>query len=238
MSVGTSLQQVRTDAGLSVPQLAARTRIPASVIEDLERDNFATAGGPAYARGHIRTITRICNVDADPILAQFESQTIPLSKSIRDLLNDTNVTKAKPERKPLSWKALSGVAAGIVAAVLVGTTIFSGSETSTVTSSSSSTSEKSDGAVAKRTSGVEVILSGVNGLSWVAVSDSTGSNRFSGRIRQGESQTFTDNQLLYLVIGNAGAINLKVNGEDLGIAGKVGEVVRLEFGPQATSQQG
>ena len=109
---------------------------------------------------------------------------------------------------------------------------------STVTSSSSSTSEKSDGAVAKRTSGVEVILSGVNGLSWVAVSDSTGSNRFSGRIRQGESQTFTDNQLLYLVIGNAGAINLKVNGEDLGIAGKVGEVVRLEFGPQATSQQG
>ena len=81
-------------------------------------------------------------------------------------------------------------------------------------------------------------LTGVNGLSWVAISDSTGTTQYSGRIRQGEAKTFTDNQLLYLVIGNAGAINLKVNGEDLGVAGKVGEVVRLEFGPQSQNQQG
>jgi hypothetical protein len=50
--------------------------------------------------------------------------------------------------------------------------------------------------------------------------------------------TFTDNQLLYLVIGNAGAIQLIVNGEDLGVPGKVGEVLRLEFGPQALANQG
>ena len=238
MSVGTSLQQVRSQSGMTVAQLAARTRIPASVIEDLERDNFATSGGAAYARGHIRTIARVCAVDPEPILSQFESQTIPLSKSIRDLLNDTNATVAKPIRKPLSWKALSGIAAGVVAVALIGSSIFSGSNSSTVTSSSNNSSSQGDGAVAKRTNGVDVVLTAVNGLSWVAVSDSTGTNRFSGRIRQGESQSFSDNQLIYLVIGNAGAINLKVNGEDLGIAGKVGEVVRVEFGPQAQSQQG
>jgi cytoskeletal protein RodZ len=238
MSVGSSLQEVRSRSGLTVQQLAARTRIPASVIEDLERDNFATSGGPAYARGHIRTIARICNVDAQALLSQFESQTIPLSKSIRDLLNDTNVTKAKPERKPLSWKALSGIAAGVIAIVVIGTSLFSGSTPNTVTLPSSSNAKKSDGAVAKRTSGVDVTLTAVNGLSWVAVSDSTGAERFSGRIRQGESQSFSDNQLIYLVIGNAGAIRLTVNGEDLGVAGKVGEVVRLEFGPQANSKQG
>ena len=238
MSVGSSLQQVRAQSGLTIQQLAARTRIPASVIEDLERDNFATSGGPAYARGHIRTIARVCNVDADLLLSQFESQTIPLSKSIRDLLNDTNVTKAKPERKQLSWKALSGIAASGVAILLVGTTIFSGSSSQNVTSPSTSSSQKSDGAVAKKTNGVNVTLTAVNGLSWVAVSDSTGAERFSGRIRQGESQSFSDNQLIYLVIGNAGAIKLNVNGEDLGVAGKVGEVVRLEFGPQANTKQG
>ena len=239
MSVGSSLQEVRERSGLSVTQLATRTRIPASVIQDLEKDNFSTSGGPAYARGHIRTIARICNVDVEPILSQFESQTIPLSKSIRDLLNDTNVTKAKPERKPLSWRALSAIA-GVVALFVIGGTLLSSNNSNpqkTPSVAESSTS-KSDGAVAKRTNGVDVTLTAVNGVSWIAVSDSTGASRFSGRISQGDSKSFSDNQLIYLVIGNAGAIKITVNGEDLGLAGKVGEVVRLEFGPQANSKQG
>ena len=237
MSVGTSLKEIRKSAGFSVDQLSARTRIPTSVIEDLERDNFSTCGGPTYARGHIRTIARICGVVDSEVLAAFESQTIPLSKSIRDLLNDTSATAAKKERKPLSWKALGGVAAGVFAFALVGVGIISSGNNNSVTvTSNSETSENSP--VAEKRNGVEVKLTGVNGLSWVAISDSTGTTQFSGRIRQGEERTFSDNQLLYVVIGNAGAINLTVNGEDIGVPGSVGEVVRLEFGPQASTNQG
>jgi len=237
MSVGTSLKEMRKSAGFSVDQLSARTRIPTSVIEDLERDNFSTCGGPTYARGHIRTIARICGVVDSEVLAAFESQTIPLSKSIRDLLNDTSATSAKKERKPLSWKALGGVAAGVFAFALVGVGIISSGNNNSVTvTSNSETSENSP--VAAKRNGVEVKLTGVNGLSWVAISDSTGTTQFSGRIRQGEERTFSDNQLLYVVIGNAGAINLTVNGEDIGVPGSVGEVVRLEFGPQASTNQG
>lgn len=237
MSVGTSLKEMRKSAGFSVDQLSARTRIPTSVIEDLERDNFSTCGGPTYARGHIRTIARICGVIDSEVLAAFESQTIPLSKSIRDLLNDTSATAAKKERKPLSWKALGGVAAGVFAFALVGVGIISSGNNNSVTvTSNSETSENSP--VAAKRNGVEVKLTGVNGLSWVAISDSTGTTQFSGRIRQGEERTFSDNQLLYVVIGNAGAINLTVNGEDIGVPGSVGEVVRLEFGPQASTNQG
>ena len=237
MSVGTSLKEMRKSAGFSVDQLSARTRIPTSVIEDLERDNFSTCGGPTYARGHIRTIARICGVVDSEVLAAFESQTIPLSKSIRDLLNDTSATAAKKERKPLSWKALGGVAAGVFAFALVGVGIISSGNNNSVTvTSNSETSENSP--VAAKRNGVEVKLTGVNGISWVAISDSTGTTQFSGRIRQGEERTFSDNQLLYVVIGNAGAINLTVNGEDIGVPGSVGEVVRLEFGPQASTNQG
>jgi len=237
MSVGLRLKEVRKSASLTIEQLSARTRIPASVIEDLERDNFSTCGGPTYARGHIRTIARVCGVGDTEILLAFESQTIPLSKSIRDLLNDTSATPAMKERKPLSWKALSGVAAGVFAFALVGVGILSsGNNSSTTITSPSSSSSNQESPVAKKIDGVEVKLKGVNGLSWVAVSDSTGTTLFSGRIRQGEERTYTDNQLLYVVIGNAGAINLTVNGEDLGVPGRVGEVVRLEFGPQASNQ--
>jgi cytoskeleton protein RodZ len=237
MSVGTSLKEMRKSAGFSVDQLSARTRIPTSVIEDLERDNFSTCGGPTYARGHIRTIARICGVVDSEVLAAFESQTIPLSKSIRDLLNDTSATAAKKERKPLSWKALGGVAAGVFAFALVGVGIISSGNNNSVTVTSNSETSENSPVAAKRNE-VEVKLTGVNGLSWVAISDSTGTTQFSGRIRQGEERTFSDNQLLYVVIGNAGAINLTVNGEDIGVPGSVGEVVRLEFGPQASTNQG
>lgn len=239
MSVGTTLQEMRKSAGLTVEKLASRSRIPASVISDLERDNFSTCGGPTYARGHIRTIARICGVDDSAVLNAFESQTIPLSKSIRDLLNDTSATPTTRERKPISWKALSGVLAGVLMFGVFGATLLSnvnapesGNQTFNTNTS------KEDAPVAQAKDGVSVVIKGVNGLSWVAVNDSSGVTQYSGRIREGEVKTFTDNQLLYLVIGNAGAVSLKVNGEDLGVPGQVGEVVRLEFGPQATSNQG
>lgn len=239
MSVGTTLREMRKSAGFTVEQLAARTRIPASVIEDLEKDNFATCGGPTYARGHIRTISKVCGVGDSEVLIAFESQTISLSKSIRDLLNDTNATATKKERKPISWKSLSGVAASVMALGIFGAAIFSnGNDSNTVVTNSSSSNVNNNQPVADAKKGVKVVVTGVNGLSWIAVNDSAGITQFSGRIRQGEVRTFSDNQLIYLVVGNAGAVSLNVNGEDLGVPGKVGEVVRLEFGPQASSNQG
>jgi drug/metabolite transporter (DMT)-like permease len=154
------------------------------------------------------------------------------------LLNDNNVTKPKAIKQPLSWKSLAGVLTGLVGLALVGGFIITSSNSPQTNSPTVTVPSSETGPVASRTEGVEVTLLGVNGLSWVAVSDSTGTTLYSGRIRQGESKTFTDNQLIYLVLGNAGAIDLTVNGEKLGTAGEVGEVVRLEFGPQAISQNG
>lgn len=236
MSVGNSLREIRKASGYSVAELSARTRIPESVIEDLEHDDFSSCGGTAYARGHIRNIASICGVSADEVLIKFESQTIPLNKSIRELLNENNVTLSRPAKKNFSWKALAGVAAGIFIFAIVGGVIITSSNTPN--SPITTTGQTETGPVATRVEGVTVKLKGVNGLSWVAVSDSSGATLFSGRIREGEEQSFQDDQLIYLVLGNAGALELIVNGENLGTAGAVGEVVRLEFGPQALSQNG
>jgi cytoskeleton protein RodZ len=42
---------------------------------------------------------------------------------------------------------------------------------------------------------------------------------------------FTAKKTIHLVIGNAAAVQLVVNGRDLGSPGRPGEVVRLDFGP-------
>ena len=59
-------------------------------------------------------------------------------------------------------------------------------------------------------------LTGVNGLSWVAISDSTGTTQYSGRIRQGEAKTFTDNQLKNLNQMNKAELIAKL-ADDAGI---------------------
>ncbi|MEY2841090.1 MAG: hypothetical protein RLY74_231 [Actinomycetota bacterium] len=236
MSVGNSLREIRKAGGYSVSELSARTRIPESVIEDLEHDDFSSCGGTAYARGHIRNIASVCGISPDEVLTKFESQTIPLNKSIRELLNENNVTSSRPGKKNISWKALTGVAAGVFVFAVVGGVIVTSSNNPN--SPITTTNQGEIGPVATLAQGVTVKLKGVNGLSWVAVSDSSGTTLFSGRIREGEEQSFQDDQLIYLVLGNAGALELIVNGENLGTAGAVGEVVRLEFGPQALSQNG
>jgi hypothetical protein len=78
----------------------------------------------------------------------------------------------------------------------------------------------------------------VKSYSWISVTAADGTPLFTGQIEKGEVREFTDPQVLRLVIGNAGAVSVNVNGVDTGIAGGIGEVVRLEFTPDAENSEG
>ncbi len=71
--VGPELAAARTRLGLSVDQLAERTRIRPHVIESIEVDDFEPCGGDFYARGHLRTLSRVLGVDAAPLLADYDA---------------------------------------------------------------------------------------------------------------------------------------------------------------------
>jgi hypothetical protein len=80
------------------------------------------------------------------------------------------------------------------------------------------------------TSGVTVKLTVGSGKSWVSATAGT-SEVFTGIVAAGTTKVFTDPASVKLVVGNAGAVTLNVNGVDLGSPGKAGEVVRLSFVP-------
>ena len=241
VSVGLQLRSAREAAGFTVENIADKTFIRPDVIRDLENDRFDTAGGVAYARGHIRTIAKLVNLDADLLIVDFENLTGVTDRPMIDLLTETSATPIRREMPKLSYKAMSGIAAAVVAGLILVPAISSFTHSSTkkpaVASAPSASSDAGNlTAVATKSTDVSVIITGVNGATWVGVTDASGNQIYSGRIVQGATQTFTDNQLLYFVIGNAGAVNLKVNGEDLGTPGAVGEVLHLQFGPGQTSK--
>jgi len=72
--IGPELLAARTRLGLSVDQLADRTRIRPHVIESIEVDDFAPCGGDFYARGHLRTLARVLGVDVAPFLASYDER--------------------------------------------------------------------------------------------------------------------------------------------------------------------
>lgn len=72
--IGPDLAAARTRLGLSIDDLADRTRIRPHVLEALEVDDFAPCGGDVYARGHLRTVGRVLGLDGDALVARFDER--------------------------------------------------------------------------------------------------------------------------------------------------------------------
>jgi transcriptional regulator with XRE-family HTH domain len=71
--IGPQFAAARQRLGLSVDELADRTRIRPHVIEAIELDDFSACGGDFYARGHLRTLARVLGVEG-PVLATYDER--------------------------------------------------------------------------------------------------------------------------------------------------------------------
>jgi cytoskeletal protein RodZ len=240
MSLGALIVKTRTDARLSVEDLSKLTNIPATLLRDMENNNFAKCGGETYARGHLRNIATKVGIDERIFLDLFESEVTAPAKPIRDLLNENNVTMPYQEPKRISWKIL---AAGSAAALILfaGAQIFfldseNGAELEVITTASATPSEPAAETVTPSTAASPEIAGGVNielvasrGATWLYATNEDGKVLFSGMIRMGNSKNFIQPEQVNLRVGNAGGVDISVNGENVGSIGANGEVVNLTY---------
>jgi cytoskeletal protein RodZ len=238
MEAKSSLARAREAAGLTVEQISALTNIRAAVIKDLEMNSVEICGGIAYARGHIRTITKVLNqktpksvsFDADLIVAEIEAAQSEDGRKIIDRLAENNVADKPREKKRIKFRTLASISAavlsiGFVAQVAIGNVSNIDVDTSQITTTRKSFQNEA----ASTPAGVNLVVTGISGKSWIGLTNANGEQVFNGQISSGQVATFNDPQLIKAVIGNAGAVKLNLNGSDLGVVGAEGEVVRLDF---------
>jgi len=250
MSVGLLLRQARESAGMSIAELSKQTSVRASVLEDLEKDNFQSSGGLAYARLHIRNIAKVLHANSELLVEEFNSMNSDFNRPMIDLLSENSVIPAIRQNSKVSFGLMAKVA-GVLVALLVAvptaasfihTPKKSSTTTPNVSTQSPATTSVTGGvpdgttAVATKTVPVGVVVTAIAGATWLGVSDSSGTQIFSGMLANGATRSFDDIQLINLTIGNAGAVDLNVNGRDVGTPGRTGEVVHMQFGPGASSQ--
>ena len=69
---GLFLQQSRKALGLSLQDVAKRTKVRASILQDIEEQRFDFLPAPVYLRGFLREFARMVNVpDADALIDAF-----------------------------------------------------------------------------------------------------------------------------------------------------------------------
>jgi cytoskeleton protein RodZ len=250
LSIGHALRQARIAAGLTVDDVTNATRVRNSIVHAMEADDFAPCGGDVYARGHIRTLAKAVHLDPAPLLAQYDADHggRPAPTPAAPLFEAERI---RPERRGPNWTA--AMVAAIVAVVgFVGFTAFKGgddgggktqvaegstpttsktaSPTPTHTKSGNPKSDPSDSAIAAAPQDkVTVQVSAADGRSWISAKDHNGRLLFDGLLQQGDSKTFQDNEKINLVLGDAGAIQLYVNGKKIDNQFQPGAVERLTY---------
>jgi hypothetical protein len=122
VTVGETLSHARRTRGLSVDDVAADTRIRATLIHAIEADNFDPCGGAVYARGHIRSIARVVGADPEPLISEFDTahgvETVAPAAAAQP--TDHSIV-ARSERRAPNWTAAMAAALVVICALaLVG----------------------------------------------------------------------------------------------------------------------
>lgn len=220
---GRELQEARQRLGLSVDDLADRTRIRPYVIESIEADDFAPCGGDFYARGHLRQIARTLGIDAAPLIERYDANVASSPVTPREVFEvelaaGTTGMIRGGERAP-NWAALIG--AVLVLLIIWGVARYFVSDSSP----EAPPAETNRAGVASPGPGnppvpdpieAAVRITAAGGDSAVVVKDRFRNVVYKGELVDGQSKRITAESPLRVQAANGAVVELTTRGKELG----------------------
>jgi Helix-turn-helix domain/Domain of unknown function (DUF4115) len=229
--IGSQLTEARVTLGLTIDELAERTRIRPYVIESIEVDDFSPCGGDFYARGHLRMLSRVLGIDETPLLTaydeRFASSPVNARKVFEVELATGSTGMVRGTRSSANWGAL--IAAVLVLLLVWGVARYvtatagpAAAHTSTSPPRSAIGSPGPGNQPVVPPAQAQVKLTATGAESRVRVSDRLGHVVFSGVLAEGTSRKVSGQAPLRVHAADAGAVSLSVRGKPLGPVGDLG----------------
>jgi cytoskeleton protein RodZ len=232
--VGPQLAAARVRLGLTVDQLADRTRIRPHVIESIEVDDFGPCGGDFYARGHLRTLARILGVDVTPLLATYDDKYSEAPIDPRRVFEAELATGAggsiRGTRGRLNWSVLIAAVMAVVLVWSIARLVMDGPV------------PLSDQPVLNGSPGGKATLSGATTKKVpVTFTAATGGARVI--VRDGRQQVVFDEELPFMqtakldvvppvrISSSDGGLTVSFDGDDEGALGATGQEAQRVFVP-------
>lgn len=244
--IGLVLERARRDRGLSLEEAERATKIRKRYLSGLESDDYTVLPDAVYARGFLKTYANFLGLDGDGLSEELRtrkkprrerrlSYAAPTGDSDRPIISPGGVPGA--ERRQISKSTLvTVVVAALVIAALVGFLYFVGLNVRPSAASDAPEAERmaapvepggtdrGTGPSGGLTVGVEV----EGTPAWIRVrSDSE--TVFEEVAPPGFSRTFEAGRVVGIRTGDAGAVSVEVNGQDVGPLGDPGQVLERDY---------
>jgi cytoskeletal protein RodZ len=117
-SIGDFFKQVRETKGLTVDEVASKTRIRTDFVKALEEGNFAKLPDQVFARGFVRSYARSLGLDEEDAIHRF-IQSAGAFYEKQDERERLKVRQAQEERKRQANRKAVAIAIGIAVVTLV-----------------------------------------------------------------------------------------------------------------------
>jgi len=230
--VGPELVAARTRLGLTVDQLAERTRIRPHVIESIEVDDFAPCGGDFYARGHLRTLARVLGIDVAPLLTTYDDRYADAPINPRRVFEAELATGAhgsiRGTRGGPNWSVLIAAVMTLVLAWSVARLIMDSPVELRGAAPILNGSAGIDNHAGKLAPPVPVVLDAAGGGAHVVVRDGAGKIVFNGNLAFGQSKTLQVSPPVR-VFTSDGSLEISIDGQSRGALGATGQTAQNTF---------
>lgn len=256
MGVGQRLADARVARGLSVAEVAAATRLRSTVIERIEAEQFERLDEPVFVRGYLKAFAQVVGLDPADVVAEYMGVEPPVATEASGPAPHKLDIFTKMGEEPLpARRNPTGLLVALSLIVLVALIAWvklgpgaSSAEDLLPSQSPSSEQTPTDGATpaasetpsAEPSSTLDPTPTGVDpsvvtvqvratAACWFSAVASTGEVLLQKTLQDGDTFTFIDASQITVRIGNAGALQLTVNGVELGALGSDGQVVDRVF---------
>ncbi len=231
--VGPELVAARTRLGLTVDQLAERTRIRPHVIESIEVDDFVPCGGDFYARGHLRTLARVLGVEATPLLRAYDDKYADAPINPRRVFEAELATGSsggiRSTRGGPNWSILIAaimtlVLAWSIARLVMDTPVMLQSPAPSLLNGSDGPSQPSPAAPARITLKTTAVTA-----THLTVTNGNGKVVFDADVEPGEIHRFDIRPPAAVSSPDGDAVTVQINGNDRGVLGKPDRAAKRTF---------
>jgi cytoskeletal protein RodZ len=250
---GSTFKARREAKGLSLEQIATETRISTRFLQAIERDDFQVLPGGIFSRGFVRAYAEVLGMDPDKAVADFERISNYHEPVV---LEGLRVSTPQPSKRNL---ILYPIAAGVLLLVIAifyfvtrerPVTVSPDLPKSTVAPPETAASAPAAAPAvvqpppppppvaaqpAAKEPAPKVALTlavEVTEPTWVKIT-TDGTSAVAGEILQpGTTRRYTAHNSIYISVGNAAGLSLKINDQRMRPLGRSGQVRSITITPE------
>ncbi|HEV3180862.1 MAG TPA: RodZ domain-containing protein [Steroidobacteraceae bacterium] len=241
--IGARLRAAREKRGLTVLQAAEKLHVDARILEALEAQDFAALGADVYVRGHLRRYAEAVGESPAELQELYAGSARPAPPDLTRIPRSDSGRRSSPLVLPALLLVVGCALAGLLwwflnlphesAQPLSATPPTPASSTSgagrgaagangaAATPERGAATAPAGGSLPTSNTGQMQLDLRFSALSWVEISDADGRRLLHGLYAPGSAREVTGTAPLRVVLGNAPAVALKLNGRPVTTAGLV-----------------